>query len=155
MTEAEKMKLGLEMHLEIRLAEQQDIERAIQYDSHIPVARFLQCVENGQVYLLLDAETVLGVLRYSLFWQTIPFLEHIYLAESARGQGFGTRMMQRWENDMREMGFSAVMTSTQADETAWMFYEKRGYRRIGAFLPPLQEAQEWMYWKDLESCVSE
>lgn len=56
---------------------------------------------------------------------------------------------------MGDMGFSAVMTSTQADETAWIFYEKRGYRRIGAFLPPLQEAEEWMYWKDLESCVPE
>ncbi len=137
------------MRFEIRLAEQQDIEDSMQYDSHIPPARFLQCVADSRVYLLLDAGAVLGVLRYSLFWQTIPFLEHIYLAESVRGQGYGTQMMQCWENAMRDMGFSAVMTSTQADETAWMFYEKRGYRRIGAFLPPLQEAQEWMYWNDL------
>ena len=143
------------MHPEIRLAEQRDIEAAMQYDAHIPSARFLQCVADGRVYLLLEAGTVLGVLRYSLFWQTIPFLEHIYLAESVRGQGFGAQMMQCWETAMGDMGFSAVMTSTQADETAWRFYEKRGYRRIGAFLPPLQEAEEWMYWKDLEPCVSE
>ena len=138
------------MRLEIRLAEKRDIENAMQYDMHIPSARFLECVENSQVYLLLDAEMILGVQRYSLFWQTIPFLEHIYLAESVREQGYGTQMMQCWENAMRDMGFSSVMTSTQANETAWMFYEKRGYRRIGAFLPPLQEAQELMYWKDLE-----
>lgn len=138
------------MRLEIRLAKKQDIENAIQYDMHIPPMRFGDCVADSRVYLLLDADVVLGVLRYSLFWQTIPFLEHIYLAESARGQGFGTQMMQCWENAMRDMGFSSVMTSTQADETAWRFYEKRGYRRIGTFLPPLQEAQELVYWKDLK-----
>jgi hypothetical protein len=41
------------------------------------------------------------------------------------------------------------MLSTQEDETAKYFYEKLGYRRIGAFLPPEQDADEIMYLKEL------
>ena len=49
---------------------------------------------------------------------------------------------------MKRMGYPYVMLSTQEDETAKFFYEKMGYRRIGAFLPPEQEADEIMYLKE-------
>ena len=99
--------------------------------------------------MLKENERVVGVLRYSLFWQTIPFLDLIFLNEFCRGHGQGTALMERWEEDMRRAGFGQVMTSTQADETAWQFYEKRGYRRCGSFLPPQQDADEGMYVKSL------
>lgn len=50
---------------------------------------------------------------------------------------------------MRTMKYPYVMLSTQEDETAKYFYEKLGYRRIGAFLPPEQDADEIMYLKEL------
>jgi GNAT superfamily N-acetyltransferase len=110
-----------------------------------------ECIEQGQVYVLEDTDdSVFGVLRYSLFWQTIPFLDLIYLHESCRGNGFGTEMMRKWECEMRSLGYEYVMTSTQADEDAWRFYEKLGYRRVGGFFPPEQDAEEWMYLKRLE-----
>ena len=46
-------------------------------------------------------------------------------------------------------GYKYVMTSTQADEDAWKFYEKLGYHKVGGFFPPEQEAEEWMYLKRL------
>ena len=46
---------------------------------------------------------------------------------------------------MEICGYKYVMTSTQADEDAWKFYEKIGYHRIGGFVPPEQETEEWMY----------
>ena len=46
-------------------------------------------------------------------------------------------------------GYKYVMTSTQADENAWKFYEKLGYHKVGGFFPPEQEAKEWMYLKRL------
>ena len=32
-------------------------------------------------------------------------------------------LMEKWEETMRIMGYRYVMTSTQADEDAWRFYE--------------------------------
>ena len=135
----------------VKLAEMKDNRRIANLDRHIPPARLDECIEQGQVYVLEDTDdSVFGVLRYSLFWQTIPFLDLIYLDEACRGNGYGTEMMRKWECDMKACGYRYVMTSTQADETAWLFYEKLGYRRVGGFFPPEQDAEEWMYLKELE-----
>ena len=37
---------------------------------------------------------------------------------------------------MREQGYAAVMTSTQANEAAQHFYRHLGYQDIGGFLLP-------------------
>ena len=55
----------------------------------------------------------------------------------------------RRESLMVIRGYKYVMTSTQADENAWKFYEKLGYHKVGGFFPPEQEAEEWMYLKRL------
>ena len=145
----------------ITLAEDKDRESIARLDRHIPPQRLGECIGNGWVYVLKgnDPETgdgrnrteasVIGVLRYSLFWQTVPFLDLLYIEEGHRNRGFGTQMMCKWENEMKKRGYPYVMTSTQADESAWKFYEKLGYRRIGGFFPPMQDAEEWMYTKAL------
>lgn len=135
--------------MEIRSAAAEDINRILEYDCHVPSGRVAECIRNGLVYVLCDAGKILGLLRYNLFWQTIPFLDLLFIAESCRGQGWGSRMMEAWEEAMACLGYHYVMLSTQEDETAKFFYEKIGYRRIGGFLPPEQEAEELMYLKEL------
>ena len=99
--------------------------------------------------VLKEGDRVVGLLRWSFFWQTIPFLDLIRLDDEIRNQGHGSRMMRQWEEQMARLGYTYVMTSTQADESAWQFYEKLGYAQIGAFAPPDQEAPELMYGKSL------
>ena len=135
--------------MEIRLAEEMDLEHILKYDCHILPVLLHRCIRDQQVYVLLDGTAIVGVLRYSLFWQSIPFLDLLYLDEGYRGNGLGKQMMDCWEKEMRAAGFSHVLLSTQEDETAKYFYEKLGYRRIGAFLPPQQDADELMYLKEL------
>lgn len=136
--------------MKIELAAEWDLAALRRYDRHIPEERLAECVKNGQVYVLRDGAAILGLLRCSLFWQTIPFLDLLFLDETCRGRGYGTRLMQRWEADMARLGYSYVMTSTQADETAQEFYRKLGYDQIGAFLPPEQEADELIFGKKLK-----
>ena len=135
--------------MEIRLATVEDFDRVRQYDRHIPEERLRHCLEMGQVDVLCAGERIMGILRWSLFWQTMPFVDLIFLDDACRGLGWGSRMMANWEETMGRMGYDYGMTSTQADETAKFFYEKLGYRRIGAFLPPDQEADELIYGKEL------
>lgn len=134
--------------MDIRLAEEKDKPQILKYDGHIHPDRLTQCIRSGLVDVLCDGETIIGVLRYNLFWQSIPFLDLLYIDEAYQGHGWGSRMMATWEEAMQRMGFPYVMLSTQADETAKYFYEKIGYHRIGAFLPPEQEAEEIMYLKE-------
>ena len=135
--------------MKIRLAEGRDKPGILKYDCHIPHARFGECIWNQRIYVLCDEKEIVGVLRYSLFWQSIPFLDLVYLDGNYRQKGFGRQMMEHWEAAMRAMEYKYVMLSTQADETAKFFYEKLGYRRIGAFQPPEQDAEEIMYLKTL------
>jgi len=135
--------------LEIKIARPEDLRAVAALDSHIPVERLWDCIQNNRVWLLLEGERIDGVLRYSLFWQSIPFLDLLFLEEECRGKGYGRAMMEHWEDAMARQGFSHVMLSTQSDETARYFYEKLGYRCIGSFLPPEQEADELMYLKTL------
>ena len=146
----------------IELAQGRDKLKIARLDRHVPSPRLGECIYNGQVYVLKDDDIknggqnhrlknpIVGVLRYSLFWQTIPFLDLIYIDEEYRGRGLGTEMMKKWESAMLTCGYKYVMTSTQADEDAWQFYERLGYRKTGSFLPPEQDADEWIYLKKLE-----
>jgi GNAT superfamily N-acetyltransferase len=136
--------------MEIRMADSKDQKNIMEYDSHIPHDRLGACIRDQFVYVLWDEKSIVGVLRFSLFWQSIPFLDLLYIDEACQGKGYGRQMMAHWESAMQAMGYKYVMLSTQEDETAKYFYEKLGYRRIGAFLPPEQDADEIMYLKTLD-----
>lgn len=134
----------------IEAAQPEQLAMLRRYDPHIPEHRLADCIRGGSVYTILSEGRIVGILRYSLFWQTIPFLDLLFLDENLRGKGLGTCAMTHWEAEMVRSGFNYIMLSTQEDETAQFFYEKLGYRRIGAFLPPEQDAPELMYGKQLE-----
>ena len=135
--------------MKIEKAQLENIDEISFFDRHIPRERLESCIKNNMVYVLFDSE-IRGVLRYSLFWQTIPFLDLIFLDESYRDKGYGSEMMKEWETEMKQNGYKYVMTSTQADEDSWKFYKKLGYHKVGGFFPPEQEAEELIYLKSLK-----
>ena len=131
----------------IRTAAPSDLDDVRNYDRHIPVSRLEECIRRGLVDVLEDDGTILGVLRWNLFWQSLPFLDLIFLDDAIRGRGFGSEMMAHWERNMASLGYDHVLLSTQSDETSRFFYEKLGYRLCGSFLPPDQDVEELMYRK--------
>ncbi len=133
--------------MEIRLAEMIDKRKIMKYDRHVHHLKINECIRNRLIYVLCDGGDILGVLRFNWFWQTVPFVDLLYIDEGIRGQGWGSKMMAFWESEMKIMA-DYVMLSTQEDETAKFFYEKIGYRAVGAFLPPEQDAKEIMYVKE-------
>ena len=143
----------------VYLASEKNIQAAAMLDNHIPLHRLSDCIRDGRVYLLSDGQNkiglgndgydVIGILRYGLLWQTLPFLELLYIDGKYRGKGYGTAMLRKWESDMLGMGYKYTMTSTVACETAWRFYEKYGYRKTGGFFPPEQTSEEYIYVKEL------
>ena len=136
--------------MEIRTAVPADLAGISHYDRHISPARLEDCVRRGLVDVLVSDERIVGVLRWNLFWQSLPFLDLLFIDEACRGQGWGSKMMAHWEHTMASAGYPYVMLSTQEDETAKFFYEKLGYTRCGSFLPPDQDVQELLYRKELK-----
>ena len=123
-------------------------------DSHMSEAEFELKVRDKRGYVISDGSTPIGILRYNLFWDNTPFLTLIYIEDAYHGKGFGKQSMLFWENEMRELGYKMVMTSTQVDEQAQHFYRKLGYMDRGSLCldgTPFEQPQEMLMIKVIET----
>mgnify|MGYP003623249422 CR=1 FL=1 len=96
-------------------------------DSHLRRQEFERKVRDRQGYIIGDGDKPVGIMRYNLFWDEIPFLTLIHLDEPYQRKGFGQQGMIFWESEMRQLGYKMVMTSTQVNEEAQHFYRKLGF----------------------------
>ncbi|HEX2944364.1 MAG TPA: GNAT family N-acetyltransferase [Clostridia bacterium] len=121
-------------------------------DSYISENEFLLKIRDKRGYIIKDDDKPIGVMRYNLFWDLIPFLNLIYFEEEYRCKGYGTIAMRYWEDEMRQQGFKIAMTSTMVEETSQHFYRKLGYKDCGCLIkeiPPFVETMEMFMNKAL------
>lgn len=119
--------------MDIRKAELGDFEFLAEHDRHIQGEILKESILSERVYVIESSGNILGWMRYNLFWDSIPFMNMLYILDGSRGMGYGKAVIERWESDMSKMGYKTVMTSTQSDEYAQHFYTHLGYTAIGSF----------------------
>ena len=100
-------------------------------------------------YILWAGETAVGVMHHCLIWDSLPFLNLLYIRREYRGQGFGSQAMEQWERRMKAQGCDQVLISTQVNEDAQHFYRRIGYIDCGGFLLGEHEPMEMMMRKSL------
>ena len=120
----------------IRYAGEADRALWLRLDRRLPEEAFAREVAARQACVLEEAGEGLAVLRWGLFWDSIPFCNLLYVAEGSRGRGLGRALAAHWEGEMKALGHDLVMTSTQADEGAQHFWRRLGYRDCGGFVLP-------------------
>ena len=121
-------------------------------DRHLSENEFNLKVRDRRGYIISDDDKPIGVMRYNLMWDNVPFLTLIHFDEAYHRKGFGRQAMLHWENEMRGLGYDIVMTSTQVDEQAQHFYRNLGYKdKGGLFLDntPWEQPQEMFMLKVL------
>ncbi len=119
---------------QIRGIKKEDKDFWYTLDRHLPEAEFIKKVADKRGYVIFDDEKPIGILRFNMFWDSIPFLTMIYIDFSYHKKGYGREAMEFWEAEMAGLGYKMVMTSTQADEEAQHFYRKLGYKDSGCLL---------------------
>ena len=124
------------MVITIRHAEESDRDFWFSLDGHLPEEGFLRKVRDKAGYVILKNGRPAGLMRWSLFWDEIPFLNLLYIDAGERRKGLGRALMEKWEHDMKAEGHDLVMTSTQSDEEGQYFYRALGYRDCGSFTFP-------------------
>ena len=137
---------------EMCYATEADKEFWFMLDKHISEDEFLLKTRDKRGYIICDDNIPIGVMRYNLFWDSIPFLTLINIAQGFQGKGLGRMAVRFWEEEMRVLGFKMVMTSTQVDETAQHFYRKLGYVEKGSLSfdnTPLEQPMEMFLVKAL------
>ncbi|WP_434749851.1 GNAT family N-acetyltransferase [Paenibacillus amylolyticus] len=120
--------------MNIKYASQADYTYLVEKDRHIHPTLIESKMKENEIYILWEDEVRIGWMRYGYFWDNIPFMNMIWIDEPFRSRGSGQRVVQYWENEMKQKGFEMVMTSTQSDEHAQHFYRKMGYVDAGALL---------------------
>lgn len=118
----------------IRTATPEDCGRLCGYEHHVTDEVLRACLREGRMLVAELDGRIIGWLRWNLFWDIVPFMNHLRVLDEFRGRGFGTRLVQHWENEMRKSGHEKVMTSSAQDELAQHFYVHLGYLAIGGFM---------------------
>ena len=121
-------------------------------DRHLAENEFELKIRDRRGYVISDGDKPIGVMRYNLFWDIVPFLTLINFDKAYYGKGFGGQAVSHWENEMHGLGYDVVMTSTQVDEQAQHFYRKLGYKEKGGLFldnTPLEQPQEMFMVKVL------
>ena len=120
--------------LQIEPAPPQDWPLWRALDSHLSEEAFCRAAQGQMTRWIKTDGGIVGILRYQLFWETIPFLTLLLLKEAHRRQGFGRAAMALWESELVRAGHRMVLVSTRADESAQHFYRTLGYRDCGCLL---------------------
>ena len=117
-------------------------------DGHISDVALRRKISEKEIIILGSESESLGFLRFGFFWDSIPFMNMLYIEEGYRKQGLGKKLVGFWELQMKEQEHSFLMTSSQSDEDAQHFYRKLGYSDAGSFTPP-DEPLELLFIKRL------
>jgi len=121
------------MDINIRYVKNNDYLWLKENDNHISEEILKKKIENNEILVIENYGKIIGWLRYNLFWDNIPFMNMIYFLEEYRKIGLGKKLVEFWENEMKNNGYKNVLTSTQSNEDAQHFYRKLGYIEIGGF----------------------
>lgn len=125
----------------ITLATDAHVEFLNAHDRHITADVLTRKIRDGQLLIVLQDDAPVGWLRWGYFWDSIPFMNMLYLIEPYRQRGLGRRLTDNWHGRMRKAGHNMVMTSTLANEPAQHFYRKLGYVDSGALFLPDEAAE--------------
>ena len=118
----------------IRYVEKNDKEFWHRLDRHLPEIEFERKVRDRMGYVMVEDTVPVGILRYQLFWDAIPFLTLVFIDWEWQRKGYGRKLLAYWEEEMRQLGYGMVMVSTQVDEEAQYFYRKLGYQDRGSLI---------------------
>ncbi|WP_319518245.1 GNAT family N-acetyltransferase [uncultured Martelella sp.] len=122
------------------------------HDTHLSHDRIRQLIAL-QAYLVAETEDgqIVGFLRFSRIWGTLPFMELIMVAPPFRRQNIGSRLLQGWETMMRQTGEKVIVSSSVASERvpqAW--HRAQGFTEAGTLaLGSFQREREVFFLKEL------
>lgn len=136
--------------IHIRYLQEEDKPFWFGLDKHITETEYDRKVRDGMGYVLLEEDKPVGLLRYNLFWDSIPFCTMLFVDGKFQKKGYGTMLLQYWEKEMKAKGHGMVMTSTQSDEEAQHFYRKAGYQDAGGMVltvPGYEQPMELFFVK--------
>jgi ribosomal protein S18 acetylase RimI-like enzyme len=93
-----------------------------------------------------DGEIVAGISGHT--WGESCEVTRLWVHESLRGRGIGTRLLQAAENEARRRGCRQIVLSTHSFQ-APLFYEGLGFKRLATIPNYPKGHEQYVYLKSL------
>ena len=129
------------MEVSTRVASDSDLPDLFEMDKHLDREAQAHVVSLGRVMVADLHGSAVGLLRWGLFWDEVPFMNLLWVIATRRGQGIGTTLVEAWERSQRAAGHDLVLTSTMSNERSQHLYRRLGYVDCGALLLPDEPAE--------------
>lgn len=122
----------------IRQATLQDFSDIYGDDVHPEPDYYYQArMKTNAVYIAKKDGVAIGYLSYTIWWGNCPFIEHVKVNKDYVGRGVAVTLLNAAAHEMRERGFSTLLSSTDArDEKAIAFHEKYGFKKLNTLELP-------------------
>jgi GNAT superfamily N-acetyltransferase len=124
------------MSVSTRTAEADDLPFLGAVDRHVTEQELAHVVAAGRVLVAEEGIAPIGLLRWGMFWDAVPFMNLLFVLPEHRSRGAGTLLVETWERAQAAAGHALVYTSTSAAETAQHLYRRLGYVDSGSLLLP-------------------
>ena len=82
------------LEIDIQYAEDDDFLWLKEHDKHISEEILKNKIKNSEIYVVKNNEKIIGWLRYNLFWDSIPFMNMIYILEKYWKMGIGRELVK-------------------------------------------------------------
>jgi len=112
-------------------AVQGDISEIKVFDKHISEQMLEKAIVDERVLVFKSGDIVMGIARWNYFWDSIPFLNMLFVPDGYTHHGVGSELLKYWESEMQKQGHTRVLTSTMTQERGQHFFRKFSYRDIG------------------------
>jgi N-acetylglutamate synthase-like GNAT family acetyltransferase len=101
------------------------------FDKQISERMLTKAIIDKRVLIFKVSDVVMGMARWNFFWDSIPFLNMLYVPDGCTHHGIGSDLLKFWEREMQIQGYTRVFTSTMAQERGQHFLRRNGYSDIG------------------------
>ena len=102
----------------IRHLEISDKEFWYSLDKHLPETEFENKVYTKRGYILSLEEKPIGLLRYNLFWDSVPFCTMLFIDRSYQRKGYGKQQLQLLLDYAKSSGMTSVIIACDKSNIA-------------------------------------
>ena len=150
------------MSINIRFAEPSDLKLVRQLDPHskyIDPKKIGQKLAANEIIIVLDDTKPVGLIKFSYFWATRPYMDLIWLKEQYRSKGIGKQLLSFLEDYLVSEGHLYLMTSSEKDEPAPQnWHRSQGFTPCGELASlnlPMKDVAEVFFYKKLTDVKKE
>lgn len=89
-------------------------------------------IQQKQIILAVLNKQIIGILKFSYFWDTRPYMDLIYVDPDYRKEGIGKSLLNFLEDYLvREGYFYLFSSSEEPEKTPQQWHKKMGFQECG------------------------